>query len=69
VLLRFPRPLILVAAFLLPSGLRAQTEEDVMTMRIAPVAPGLYVISGFTNGNIAVLVGTDGRNTSSTNRF
>ena len=31
-----------------------------MTMRIAPVVPGLYVISGFTNGNIAALIGSDG---------
>ena len=31
-----------------------------MTMRIAPVVPGLYVISGFTNGNIAAQWVADG---------
>ena len=31
-----------------------------MTMRIAPVAPSVYVISGFTNGNIVALVGSRG---------
>ena len=31
-----------------------------MTMRIAAVAPSIYVISGFTNGNIVALVGSKG---------
>jgi glyoxylase-like metal-dependent hydrolase (beta-lactamase superfamily II) len=38
-------------------GLAAQ---DPLVMRIMPVAPGAYVISGFTNGNLLAVVGKQG---------
>jgi cyclase len=39
-----------------PCDLPAQ-QGDVMKMTIAPVAPGIHVISGFANGNILVIEG------------
>ena len=40
-----------------PIRLSAQAQPDVMKMTIAPVAPGIHVISGFANGNILVIEG------------
>jgi len=51
---------LIIAATLPPPAAKAQAEADVMTMRIAAVAPSIYVISGFTNGNIVALVGSKG---------
>ncbi len=34
--------------------------QDPLVMRIAPVAPQVFVISGFTNGNIVAVVGKSG---------
>jgi len=46
-------PVALLALCTVP-GLAAQ---DPLVMRITPVAPGAFVISGFTNGNLLAVVG------------
>lgn len=51
---------IALLAALIPAVASAQASDEVLVMRIAPVVKNLYVISGFTNGNIAVLTGKHG---------
>ena len=50
----------LTATLLACIALPATAQENVMVMRAEALAPGLTVISGFTNGNILVLTGADG---------
>ena len=53
-------PIRLTAALLAGITLPALAQENVLVMRAEALAPGLTVISGFTNGNILVLAGGDG---------
>lgn len=50
----------LTLAYLVFGATLPLVAQDPLVMRIAPVAPGAYLISGFANGNLLALVGQRG---------